>query len=150
MNQTIPTGTSTFSLEPGESATFYASSDAAGKVTPDFGGAVLTITGGSATKVGPYSQRMGMSVRLDSGSISAIRDGGCGELTADDTAKLKALAAGDITHASALAGSVAAAHQDVRTLIDGPAAGQRLRWWKPSANAGFWGYDISPSDRYTG
>lgn len=56
-----------------------------------------------------------------------------------------------ISSSQAISGSVSgSAHGEIRTLLDGPAIGQRVRWWRPTTAAGFWGYDISPSDRFTG
>lgn len=71
--------------------------------------------------------------------------------TSTEKAAFRSAVQGDgITHEQARSGSVTGTHQEVRVLTNGLAIGQRVRWWQPGAAAGFWGYDISPSDRYTG
>ena len=53
-----------------------------------------------------------------------------------------------LTTAAAIADTGPRAHLTPGRITDGDEAGTPVVWWSPSGSGGFWGYDMSPSDKF--
>lgn len=67
--------------------------------------------------------------------------------TAEKSAFRGAVQGDGIARADAVKNTVTGTHLEMRRVIED---GQPVIWWRPGAAAGFWGYAISPTDKFTG
>lgn len=67
----------------------------------------------------------------------------------NDTADQASVSGGvQLTTAAAIADTGPRTHLTPGRITDGDEAGTPVVWWSPSGAGGFWGYDISPSDKF--
>lgn len=53
-----------------------------------------------------------------------------------------------LTTAAAIADAGPRTHLTPGRITDGDEVGTPVVWWSPSGSGGFWGYDISPADKF--
>lgn len=70
--------------------------------------------------------------------------------SATEKAAFQAAVSGGVqlTAAAAIADTGPRAHLTPGRIMDGDEAGAPVVWWSPSGSGGFWGYSISPSDKF--
>ena len=79
-------------------------------------------------------------------ALQAVFDGG----TAAQKATFQSSVSGGVqlTTAAAIADAGPRAHLTPGRITDGDEAGAPVVWWSPSGSSGFWGYSISPTDKF--
>lgn len=79
-------------------------------------------------------------------ALQTVFDGG----TAAQKATFQASVSGGVllTTTAAIADTGPRAHLTPGRITDGDEAGTPVVWWSPSGSGGFWGYDISPADKF--
>ena len=66
-----------------------------------------------------------------------------------DLARIQSSVSGDvITSAAAIADTGPRQHLTPARISDGDEIGTPVVWWSPTGSGGFWGYAISPTDKF--
>lgn len=80
------------------------------------------------------------------GGLQAAFDSG----TAGQKAAFQASVSGGVqlTTAAAIADAGPRTHLTPGRITDGDEIGTPVVWWSPSGSGGFWGYSISPADKF--
>ena len=101
-----------------------------------------------ANKPVSTAQATALAAKMDATlpALQAVFDGG----TAAQKATFQSSVSGGVqlTTAAAIADAGPRAHLTPGRITDGDEAGAPVVWWSPSGSSGFWGYSISPTDKF--